>query len=198
MKSKGFLIVVALLSIAALIMGTVAFFTAQSAKVLALSEIAVEEVNVLSTPVLDEDSGAMTYLTMYDISLANMSGPPVILKSITKAKTGGGFLTLLKGENAVSENASEKAFVSGSNISTIKANPKLLKDLIKTDMGESYSAEIVIEPGETKVVSMGVAFSPFDENGELIANIALVSWQLNFSNGKTFIFRRGFPIYPGR
>ena len=196
MKSKSLLGVLVVLAAAALVVGVIALKTAKNAQQLALSEFVVDEVNSLSTPVLDENSGGYSFLTMYDISIANMSGPALTLTSVQKAHSGGGFLTLLSGEDVVDDDVEERAFVSDKNIAAIKANPGLLKGLLKSDMGESYSTAVAIEPGETKILHVGVVLNPYSDDGEPVAKVALASWQLNFDNGKTFVFRRGFPIYP--
>jgi hypothetical protein len=196
MNSKILMIFTIVLAIAAIIIGLMAFSMATNAEQLALSEIVVEEVNSLSTPVLDEESGEYTFLTMYDISIANMSGPSVTLTDIEKAKSGGGFLTLLQGENYVSDEVNERALVSAEGIAAIKANPGVLKDLLKSDMGESFSANLKIEAGETKILHIGVALKPYGDGKEPLAKVVLASWKLNFDNNKTYVFRRGFPIYP--
>jgi len=196
MNSKGLVLFLVVAVIAALLLGLFALMAAMDARQLALSVIVVEEVNSLSTPVLDEESGAYSFLAMYDVSIANMSGPPVILTSIEKGKTGGGFLSLLRGEEVVTAKVDEKAFVSSDGVTTIKANPKLLKTLMHSDMGQRQEINLALEAGETRVIHIGVMVQPFDEAGNIAANVALVSWQLNFDNGKTYIFRRGFPIYP--
>lgn len=197
MKSNGLLLFATLLAVAALIVGVLALNTANTAKTLALSEIVVEEVNSLTTPVLNEGSGEFSYLTMYDVSIANMSGPAVTLEKISKAKKGGGFLTLLKGEEIVAADVNAKAFITEQSSSAIKANPRLLKEAPQSDMGEAAPVDLVIEPGETKVLHLGVSLQPFVQGGA-VANVALVSWRFEFDNGKSYVFRRGFPIYPLR
>ncbi len=196
MKSNALLSLVALLAVIALIVGVLALNTANTAKTLALSEIVVGEVNSLSTPVLNEEDGALSYLTVYDISIANMSGPAVTLEKISRAESGG-FLTLLKGEDVVAADVKARAFVTEQSSSAIKANPKLLKDIPQSDMGDAVEIGLVIEPGQTKVLHLGVSMQPFSDDG-VVANMALVSWRFEFDNGKSYIFRRGFPIYPLR
>jgi len=196
MKSRGFILFIAVVAIAALVVGLLALNAAGNARQLALSEVAVEEVNSLNTPVFDEASGAYKFLALYDISIANMSGPAVTLTHIKKVQSGGGFLTLLKGEEVVSADVQEKAIVSEQSSAAVQANPKLLKSLLSDNAGDDYAANMKIEPGETKLIHLGVLMHPFTDAGTSLANVALASWKLEFSNGKTYVFRRGFPIYP--
>ncbi|MBN1561943.1 hypothetical protein JW998_16950 [candidate division KSB1 bacterium] len=195
MKANLITALVALLAIAGILLGGLALSQARSARQLALSEVIVEEVNSLSTPVFDQDSGQYSYLTLYDISIANMSGPRLTLQRVKKA-TGAGFLAMLKGKDVVSLKVNEKAFVSDVGSTAVKNEPRLLKTVGQQDMGESSTVNIVIEPGETKVLHLGLTLQPFDADAQPLAHVALVAWELEFDNGKSYIFQRGFPIYP--
>jgi len=196
MKSNAFVIVVGIISIAALILGFLAMNQAKTAKELALSEINIEEVNSLNTPVLNEETNTYSFLTLYDISVANMSGPAVTLVSLKKASQGAGFLTLLKGQDVVAIDVKEKAFLSEKSSSAIKADPRLLKSIGNEDMGDGVKVNVAIAPGETKVIHIGISLDSYDADKELLANMALVSFELEFDNGKSYFFQRGFPIYP--
>jgi hypothetical protein len=112
MKSNVTTVVVGVIAVAALVIGVLALNQARTAQELALSEIIIEEVNSLSTPVLSEETNEYSFLTLYDISIANMSGPGVTLKSVKKSRTGAGFLVLLRGKDVVTTNINAKAFTS--------------------------------------------------------------------------------------
>lgn len=183
------------LALAGVVVGLVALQTANNARNLALSEVVVEEVNALTTPVFDEESNTFAYLAIYDISVANMSGSAVHLISVEPATTAGGFLTLLKGEEVVSADVKERAFVGADGVSAVKANPALIKKLMKGGAEEAFQSR-TLELGESAVVHLGLLLHPYDDAGQPAANLALASWQLTFDNGKTYIFRRGFPLYP--
>lgn len=196
MKSHALNVVIGIIAIAALVVGIMALQQAKSARELALSEISIEEMNSLSTPVLNEETNAYSYLTLYDISIANMSGPSVTLQAVKKATSGAGFLAMLKGQDVVSVQVHAKAFISEKSSSAIKADPRLLKTIGQTDMGEDEELDLTIDPGETKIIHIGIALEPYDANKEALANMALVSFELAFTNGKNYSFQRGFPIYP--
>ena len=196
MKSNIFLVLVTLLAIAAIILGLVALREARYAQQLAMSEIIVEEVNSISTPVFDQETGQYSYLALYDISIANMSGPQVVLKSIKKSTSDAGFLTLLNGQDIVSHDVNENAFVSTKGSSEIKQNPRLLKTVGQEDMGEGADVNLILEPGETKVMHIGLRLVPYNADNQALASLALVSYELLFDNGKSYIFQRAVPIFP--
>ncbi|MBN1465852.1 hypothetical protein JXA02_08835, partial [candidate division KSB1 bacterium] len=126
----------------------------------------------------------------------NMSGPRLTLLRVKKATTGVGFLAMLNGQDVVSLDLDEKAFVSDATITAVKNEPRLLKTVGQQDMGESTSVNIVIEPGETKVLHLGLKLNPYDANLQPLAHVGLVAWEFEFDNGKSYFFQRGFPIYP--
>jgi hypothetical protein len=196
MKSHLITVLLALLAIVGIILGAMALRQAHIARQLALSEIVVEEANSMSTPVFDQDTNHYSYLTLYDISIANMSGPTVTLRRVRKSAASGGFLAMLKGNEVVSLQVNEKAFVSAQGSAAIKNDPRLLKSIGQQDMGESASVNIEIKPGEAKVLHIGLTLEPYDINMQALADVALVSWELEFDNGKSYIFQRGFPLYP--
>lgn len=196
MKSNVFTIVVGIIAVAALVVGITALNQANTAQDLALSDIVIEEVNSLSTPILSEETNDYSFLTLYDISVANMSGPRVTLKSVKKSTTGAGFLTLLKGTEVVTVQVNERTFTSEQSSSAIKADPRLLKTIGKQDMEDGEEVNLTIEPGETKIVHVGIILEPYSADKDAQVNMALVSYELEFDNGKSYIFQRGFPIYP--
>lgn len=196
MKSNALTIVVGLVAVVALVVGFVALNQAKTAQQLALSEIVVEEVNSLSTPILSEETNTYSFLAMYDISITNMSGPTVTLTSVKKSTTGAGFLALLDGANVVTVEVNEKAFISEQGSSAIKANPRLLRTIAQHDMGDEASVNMTMNSGETKVLHIGLILEPYSAENETLARMALVSFELEFDNGKSYIFQRGFPIYP--
>ncbi len=196
MKSNALTIVVGLVAVVALVIGFVALNQAKTAQLLALSEIVVDEVNSLTTPILSEETNTYSFLAMYDISITNMSGPTVTLTSVKKSTTGAGFLALLDGENIVTVKVNEKAFMCEYGSSAIKANPRLLKTIAQQDMGDEAAANLTMNSGETKVLHVGVILEPYSAENQTLARMALVSFELEFDNGKSFIFQRGFPIYP--
>lgn len=187
---------VAILAIAAMVVGVVALHQAKIARALALSEIVVEEVNAISTPVYHEETNKYSYLTLYDISIANMSGPPIKLVRVAKATSGAGFLSLLKGPDLVNAHVNAKAFQSDKGSAAIRNEPRLLKSIGIEDMGHAAEVGMTIAPGETKVIHVGLTLEPYAADMTAVANMALVSFELLFDNGKSYVFQRGFPIYP--
>ena len=198
MKSNALTVLVGLIALAGLIIGLVALQRTAVVRELALSEIVVEEANSLSSPVFREESNRYSYLALYDISIANMSGPAVTLERVKKSRAGVGFLAMLKENDIISLNAKEKAFISEQGSAAIKNNPRLLKTIGQQDMGDSSEVNLKIAPGETKVIHVGLTLEPYDTERQALANMGLVSFELEFSNGKRYVFQRGFPIYPIR
>ncbi|MBN1482324.1 hypothetical protein EH223_09015 [candidate division KSB1 bacterium] len=190
------LLLIAILAIGALVVSFVALNRAQSARELALSEIIVEEANSMSTPVYHEETNKYGYLTLYDISIANMSGPALKLDRVAKTTSGVGFLSLLKGPDLVNAQVNAKAFISEKGSAAIKNEPRLLKSIGLEDMGDAVEVGMTIAPGETKVIHLGLTLEPYTADMRAVANMALVSFELLFDNGKSYIFQRGFPIYP--
>jgi hypothetical protein len=198
MKSNALILLVGLIALAGLVVGLVALQRTTIVRELALSEIVVEEANSLSSPVFHEESNTYSYLALYDISIANMSGPAVTLERVKKSRAGAGFLTLLKEKDIVSFETQEKAFISEQGSAAIKSNPRLLKAIGQQDMGEASDVNLQIAPGETKVIHVGLTLEPYGAEMRALANMGLVSFELEFNNGKRYVFQRGFPIYPIR
>jgi hypothetical protein len=63
-------------------------------------------------------------------------------------------------------------------------------------MGEGQELNLAVEPGETKIVHVGIMMQPYGVDKDALASLALVSYELEFDNGKSYIFQRGFPIFP--
>lgn len=196
MTHKGLFLLILFVAIAALILGSVALQQALTAKKIALSEIDIEEINSYTTPVFTEESQSYEYLAMYDISIANRCGPKVVLETIAKLNEGSGFLTLIQGEEVVGNEIDAKVFVGEKSINEIKGNPRLLKQIAKVDMGDRYEIGLSLQPGETKIIHIGIILNPYSEDLQPVANMVLVSFQFQLDIGKEYIFRRGFPVYP--
>lgn len=185
-----------LVGVVALALAVLALYNAQVAKNLALSEITLEERSPLLTPVYNEEKGTYTFLAIYEVSLTNTSGPAVTLTSISKEMSGAGFLVPLNGEEVAGTVLDYKAFIVNSTLTEIMANPKLLKSIVEKDMGESCAMNLPLAPGASKSVRFGVSVNAYDSAGGPVAQVVLLSYRLSFDNGKSLIFRRGFPIQP--
>ncbi len=192
-----------LISLVALLVATVALFTAkqirqdvQQVRQVALSEIEVTERNSLITPILDEESKRYRYLAIYEVGVTNLGGPDIVINELGKLTTGAGFIVLLKGDEVVSANPKYKAFLVEPTLQEIGANPKLLKTIMEKDMGEFTKLDLPLPFGSTKTLRFGVVLDAYDEANTPLANVLLLSYQLKFGNGKSYLFRRGFPIQP--
>lgn len=185
-----------IVAVIALLVATIALFIAQDVKQLALSEITVEEQNSLTTPVFDQQTNSWGFVALYELNISNQSGPQVILQTVAKAEGGSGFIVPLNGQTVLDIPLKSTAFVFQNSISEIKTNPRLLKDLSQNDMGQKTAVDIVLENGESKAVRFGLSLKAYDKSKTPYAQVVLVSFKLLFSNGKTYTFRRGFPIPP--
>ncbi len=196
-KQKTFLGWLAMaVAVAALIVGLMAWLQASKARNLALSELEIEERDALSTPLLDQESGEYGYVSIYDISITNVSGPAVTLKEISKLRDNANFVVTLRGEKVVTPQTDPSAFLPDVSINEIEQNPKLLREMIKEDIGDAAEVDMHIKPGQTKSVRVGVFLKPYDEEKQPVANVVLTSFRLEFENGKSYVFRRGFPVLP--
>ena len=196
-KQKSFLGWLAMaVAVAALIVGLMAWLQASKARNLALSELEIEERDALSTPLLDQESGEYGYVSIYDLSVTNVSGPPVTLERISKLQDNANFVVTLQGNQVVSPEMDPTAFLPDVSINEIEENPKLLREMIKEDIGEAAALEIKIKPGQTKSVRVGVFLKPYDDAKQPLAKVVLTSFRLEFDNGKSYVFRRGFPVLP--
>jgi|GEM_PF-726784 len=192
-----------LIALVALLVATIALFTAkqtrqdvQEIKQVALSEIEVTERNSLITPILDEESKRYRYLAIYEVGVTNLGGPNIAINELGKLTSGSEFIVLLKGEEVVSANPQYHAFLVEPTLREIGANPKLLKGVMEKDMGEAVKLDVPLPFGATKTLRFGVVLDVYDDANIPLANVVLLSYQLKFSNGKSYLFRRGFPVQP--
>ncbi|NOY59920.1 MAG: hypothetical protein GXO75_13470 [Calditrichaeota bacterium] len=186
----------ALISLLALIVAAVALYNAGIARQIALSQISVEERNSLATPVFDQQKGTWSYLAIYEVSVNNLGGPDITLDNVSKVSEGAGFLVLLRGQEIVNSALNYKAFLVKPTIGEIRANPKLIKTVAQTDIGAVIPLNLLIKNGESKTIRLGVLLDAYDKENKPIARVVLLSYRFNFSNGKSYLFRRGFPIQP--
>lgn len=195
MKSNRLVIFLFFLSCVTLVISVIAMVQSKKALQIALSEVVIEEKNSLFSPVFDEDSGTYGYIALFDVSIANLSGPVAILENVTKLTSGSGFIALLKGNDVVNSDVALNAFICEKSSNEIKANPGLLKNISSKDFGEKADIQMTINPGETKIIHVGLYLHPYSDDNKAIADMALVSFQFNFRRGKQYVFRRGFPIF---
>ncbi len=196
MNRTPLLIVVFVISLAALVLSIVAIINLNKVRDLALSEIVIEERDALSTPVLDQASQQYGFVTIYEIDVTNISGPDVKLNRIQKSQEGSGFIVPVKEGKVLSKNLNAKAFVSSYSISEIKENPKRLRELTREEMGDRYETRLSLKRGESRSIRVGVSLDPYNENNQPVADLVLTSFEFVFDNGKSYVFRRGFPVYP--
>jgi hypothetical protein len=194
--NKSVTILSVVLAAAALLLAIFALVQIKSVRQLALSELVIEEHDSLSAPVFDEEKQTFSFVTLFDISITNHSGPAVTLTSVQKIPSSKQFLTLLKNEEIVNADVQTRAFPLESSSAEVQANPRMLKTLMSQDMGESANFNVSVAPGATKIFHLGVALSPYNVEKQAVATAALCSFELKFDNGKTYIFRRAFPITP--
>jgi hypothetical protein len=185
-----------LIGLIALAVAVMALFSARTAQQLALSEVTLEERSPLLTPVFNEGTNTWSYLAIYDVNITNVSGPEVKLTSISKENSGTGFLVPLKGEEVLNTPLPYKAFMVEPTLSQIMADPKLLKTIVEQDMGQSVSLNVDLPPGASKSVRFGVSIAAYDNSNQPIAQVVLLSYRFQFDNGKSLLFRRGFPVQP--
>ncbi|MBD3376404.1 hypothetical protein GF406_15320 [candidate division KSB1 bacterium] len=163
-------------------------------KKIALSEISVEEHNSLITPVFDQASEQMNFVAIYELGVSNLSGPDIVLETIEKADDLD-FIVGLKGPDVVNIDLKGKAFLVEPALGEIQSNPRLLTNLHQNPIAEKADVNTALQAGKSKKLRVGFYLSPYQDQESLV-NMALVSFKLTFSNGKTSYFRRGFPIQP--
>ncbi len=195
-NSRNVVVLGVLLSVVAIALSVIALVNANSAKNLALSEITVEEQNSLTTPVFDQASQSWSFIALYELNVTNQSGPDAVIEQLGKLSDGSGFIVPLKGRDILDDKIEHNAFLFKNPISEIQANPRLLKDVTNNDMGENADIAVSLENGASKAVRFGVSLKAYDNENEPLAQVVLVSFKLMFDNGKTYTFRRGFPIPP--
>ncbi len=81
-------------------------------------------------------------------------------------------------------------------LAAYQENPRLLKELWDRDLDSAAALNLRLEPGAGKSIRYGILLIPYGDGGELLAEMALVSLRLDFDNGRSHIFRRGYPIPP--
>lgn len=191
MKKTSFLSL--LIAVAALILSLFALLQSFQAKSLAQSEIAVEEENYIAIPTFDEENSSLQYLVLFDLSVTNHSGPSVKIAKILPGNQGL-YASFLDGEEVASVDIPVKAFSAPFTIAEFKKNPRLLKEAKLEDLkGEK---KLQIAAGDSKVLHLGLLFSPYTAEKKRLVSTALCSFQIVFDNGKSFWFRRAVPVYP--
>ena len=105
-----------------------------------------------------------------------------------------GFVVALNGADVVSVDMNEKAFLVEPTLIELQQNPKLIPLLSSNAMQDHADVEMILEPGKSVALRLGVMLEPYDAAKETVAQMVLVSFQIEFSNGKTWQFRRGIPI----
>ena len=195
-NQKNLIFVTIFVSVASLFMAGFALLTSHQAKNLALSDISIEEKNSFSTPVFDQNTGKNSYLTIYELAISNLGGPDVELVRLSKVQEGAGYLVPLKDQQIMNQDIEAISFLVEPTISTLMQEPKRLREITKEDMGPAADLSVVIKNGETKTLRFGISLQPYDDQNNPVAQVVLVSFRLEFNNGKNYIFRRGFPIKP--
>lgn len=192
-RRTGFILIIAIL---ALLVSVISLVISLSTRQYLGIEVSVEERNALTSPVFDEGAGSWSFVAIFELSIANEGMNDIRLERVAKAVEGAGFLAALKNGEVLNKTISHSAYVVEPRIEEIRANPRLLKSLKKNDMGKGTAMEVMIEPGATKLVRIGTTFNPYDAQGKKLADMVLLSFQLDFSSGKRRIFRRGVVIPP--
>lgn len=189
----GLLLVLALGAIA---LGFMALSKANQAYQLALTDIELEERNTLMTPVYDEANDSWSFLAVIEVGITNQGPSPLTLASMSKMDDDAGFLVPLMGSEIVDKPFDYQAFAVQPGIMEIRSNPKLIKELAKSPMGDSAALDLVIGSGQTKAVRFGVLMNIYDAEKAPLAQMVLLSMRFNFDNGKLRVFRRGIPVSP--
>lgn len=185
-----------LIAVVALLLSILAFLNSKQAKDLALSEIAIEEGATWIQPVYDEETNRFYHLAFYEVHVSNLSGPSIILKQIAPPSDDAGFIVALKNQQVQPTDLQAQAFYLHRTLQEVQTNPKLLKEVATDALNAQRMLNLAIKPGESKTVRFGVNLYPYDAQGQQLADMALLSFRFIFDNGKTHLFRRGFPILP--
>ena len=191
---KALILVSIVLAAIALVTAAFTLTRLDAVRQIALSEISVEEHNSLITPVFDQASDQMNFVAIYELGISNLSGPDLILETVEKADDLD-FIVGLKGPDIVNIDLEGKAFLVEPALREIQSNPRLLTQLNQESIEEKAKLNVQLQSGKSKNIRVGFYLSPY-QNQESLVNMALVSFKLTFSNGKTSYFRRGFPIQP--
>ena len=184
------------LALLALIMAFMARSDARRALNTALSEIEIEERNALTLPIYDEGTQKYSYLAIYEVSVNHCSGPAITLERLEKASLGSGYLVALQGTEVVPVDFASKFFLVSQSLNEIRRNPRMLKEITASDIGDYAQLDLELGVEQTKTVRFGVLLDVYDPVLESRAEVVLISYRFVFSNGKTSIFRRALPIQP--
>ena len=185
-----------LVSIVALIVAVLALVYAMKTRQDALSEVSVEEHNALTSPVLDEKTNNWSFVAIFEVGFTNESTREVTLTRIEKAIEGSGFLVPLKQGLIVNKDIEHSAYLVEPTIAEIRADPRLLRSIDQSEMDNDTQIDLPIQPGETKLLRLGVTLNPYDVQHRNLADMVLLSYVMSFSSGKQRIFRRGCSIPP--
>ena len=185
-----------LLAAVALVMAVFAWFAARDARSVALSEIELQERNALVTPVFDQESGTWSYLAIFEWALSHSSGPAVRLESLTSAEAGGGYTIALHNGELVGGKLQERVFLTESTLQEIQTEPKRVRSLGQSPLSDPQNLDWALQDGKTRNLRVGVLLDPYDASKNLRADMVLLSFKLQFDNGKTRVVRRGIPIQP--
>lgn len=185
-----------LISLFALLIAVMALYRANTAQQLALSDLSIEESNALITPLYDESDGSWTYLAVYEISVSNLSGPPVQWISIAPAQDAGGLLKGLKNGGIVSPALSYQAFICAPTLADLQADPKLIRGLAEKPITGTTPLNYTLAAGENRTLRVGVMVQAFDAQQIALADMVLLSLDLSFDHQRRYTFRRGFPVQP--
>jgi len=184
------------ISLIALTVAAIALFFSIKTRKDTLSEVTVEERNSLTSPVLDEQTGDWVFVAIHEVSFTNEGSRTVAVEDVAQTKKGSGFLVSLRQGEIVSQNIPYSAYLVTPRIEEIRANPRLLRSIGEIGLDESYKLDLTIEPGETKLLRLGVTLEPYDSKFHNLVDMVLLSYEIKFSNGKQRIFRRGVVIPP--
>jgi hypothetical protein len=197
MNKKALLPVYTLLiAMIALIVAVAALVVAKNSRQIALSTITIEEGESFNQPIFDEEKNQYSYLILSELQVNNAGGPAVTLERLCKVEEGAGFFVALKGQAVQSADLQPRLFLLDQPLATYQENPRLLREKWGMDLG--HSAELLqrLEPGAGKSIRYGICFTPYELDGSRKAEMALISLRLDFGNGRSQLFRRGYPIQP--
>ena len=194
--TKAFVLLALLASSISLIVALVALKTARQTKTIALSQYQVEEKNSLATPVFDQETNSWAFLTIFEISIANVSDIRLRLLDISPTSDATGFILPLKAQDVVTQNIDYQAFLIEPDVNQLFANPRLLKEMKKVAIQQSSLLPLSIDGGQTKVLRIGILADIYKNPAELNTDMLLYTFKFVFDNGKNFIFRRAMPVPP--
>jgi len=185
-----------LIALVALLIAVVAWVNSREARELALSEIALEEGSSLTIPVYDESQGRYSFVALYEVHVENLGGAAVKLEWLSPGDGAAGFLVTLKDGQVAAASLDAFAFLVDQPLAEIEKDGKKLQAAFQNKMKEHTPLELTIAAAESRIVRFGVHLSPYDAQNKPLVDMALLSFRFMFDNGKSQIFRRGFPITP--